>query len=51
MVVLRQKRILPPDEQPKVWIRPKDDGSGEVENPYKWLPDVKEYLLEGFLAP
>ena len=40
--------ILPP-ESGKAWVMLKDDGSGEVENPYKWLPDVSEYLPEGSL--
>lgn len=39
------------EEEPKVWIKLKTDGSGDVENPYKWLPDVKDYLPEGLLAP
>lgn len=38
-------------EPPKVWIKEKEDGSGEIENPYKWLPDVSEYLPEGCLDP
>ena len=47
---IESQNIISPSEQPTVWIQPKADGSGEVENPYKWLPDVKEYLPEGFLA-
>lgn len=46
---ITSKNILPP-ETGKVWVRVKDDGSGEVENPYKWLPDVSEYFPEGYLA-
>lgn len=37
--------------EPKVWIRPKSGNPAEIENPYKWLPDVSSYLPEGFLAP
>lgn len=40
--------ILPP-ESPKAWVCLDDDG--KVENPYKWLPEVNEYLPEGFLRP
>ena len=32
-----------------MWITVKEDGSGEVENPYKLLPDVSEYFPEGYL--
>jgi len=40
-----------PPEAPKVWVKVREDGSGEIENPYKWLPEISEYLPEGFLRP
>ena len=46
---IASQNILSP-EPGKVWVKMKDDGSGEVENPYKWLPDVSEYFTEGYLT-
>ena len=37
--------------EPQIWVKTKCDGSGEVEDPYKWLPEVKKYLPEGCLRP
>ena len=36
---------------PQIWVKEKGDGSGKVEDPYKWLPEVKKYLPEGCLRP